>query len=92
MEPLSLVLSTKMVADDVRRSVGGYDEVRRTAAEAQRVQRRRPRARLRPRANRLWSALWRSVTTRITRRSSTAKEVVKGPQVVPQSSGDCNQL
>lgn len=86
MEPLSLILSTKMVADDVRRSVGGYDEVRRTAAEAQRVQRRRPRA------NRLWSALWRSVTTRITRRSSTAKEVVEGPKVVAQSSGDCNQL
>lgn len=82
MEALTLIVHSKLVADEVRQSSGGYDEVRRTAAEAQRVQRRKPRA------NRLWSALWRRATVLIRRRSVTAKEVVECPRVVPQSSGD----
>jgi hypothetical protein len=82
MEALSVVVNSKLVADDVRRSTSGYDEVRRTADEALRVQRRR---------HRLWSALWRSVTALGGRRSSSAKEAgggVKSPRLVAQSSRD----
>ncbi|WP_020391239.1 hypothetical protein [Kribbella catacumbae] len=73
MEALSAIVNSKLVADEVRHSVGGYDEVRRIAAEAQRVQRRKPRAK------RLWSALRQSVTVLRERRSSTGKEVVECP-------------
>ncbi|WP_344846144.1 hypothetical protein [Kribbella ginsengisoli] len=66
MEALSLVVNSKIIADDVRCSTSGYDEVRRTAEEALRV---------RPVRRRLWSAVWRNVSTR-------------GPRLVAQSSGD----
>jgi hypothetical protein len=79
MEALSLVVNSKLVADDVRHSTSGYGEVRRTADEALRVQRRRRRP---------WSALWRSVTALGRRRSGSAEEVVKRPRLVAQSSGD----
>jgi hypothetical protein len=79
MEALSLVLNSKIVADDVRHSTGGYGEVRRTAEEALRVQRRRHRP---------WSALRRSITALVRRRSTGAEEVVKRPRLVAQSSGD----
>jgi hypothetical protein len=90
MEALSVVVNSKLVADDVRHSTSGYDEVRRTADQALRIQRRR---------HRLWSALWRSVTavggrraggaeSRAEEGSVSAEEVVKRPRLVAQSSGD----
>ncbi|WP_433004596.1 hypothetical protein [Kribbella sp. CA-294648] len=53
MEALSVVVNSKLVADDVRHSVGGDHEVRRTADEALRFQRRE---------RRLWNAVKRSIT------------------------------
>jgi hypothetical protein len=79
MEALSLVVNSKLVADDVRHSTSGYDEVRRTAEEALRVQRRRHRP---------WSALRRSVTALVQRRSTGTEQVVKKPRLVAQSSRD----
>jgi hypothetical protein len=79
MEALSLVVNSKLVADDVRHSTSGYDEVRRIAAEAQRVQRRE---------HRLWSALRRRVSALTGRRPASTKEVVRSPRLVAQSSGD----
>jgi hypothetical protein len=86
MEALSVIVNSKLVGDDVRHSTSGYDEVRRTADEALRVQQRR---------HRLWSALWRrAIALRGARSSSTkhgsasAEEVVNRPRLVAQSSGD----
>jgi hypothetical protein len=87
MESLSLIVNSKLVADDVRHSTSGYDEVRQLADEALRSQRRN---------HRLWSALRRSVTALAGRRarssaevgSTGAEEVVKRPRLVAQSSGD----
>ena len=53
MEALSVVVNSKLVADDVRHSVGGGHEVRRAADEALRGQRRE---------RRLWNAVKRSIT------------------------------
>jgi hypothetical protein len=79
MESLSLIVNSKLVADDVRHSTGGYDEVRRIADEALCVRRRRHRP---------WSALRRSVTALVRRRSTGTEQVVKSPRLVAQSSGD----
>ncbi|MEV8376226.1 hypothetical protein AB0P21_26025 [Kribbella sp. NPDC056861] len=79
MEPLSLVLSVKLVADDMRRSTSGHDEVRRTADEALLVQRRE---------HRLWSALRRVVTRRRASSETEIKEVVHRPRLVAESPGD----
>ncbi len=68
MEALSVVVNSKLVADDVRHSVGGYDEVKRIAAETQ----------LR-RKHRLWSALRRSATA--LRRSQTSSRPQADTQV-----------
>lgn len=82
MDALSVVVNSKLVGDDVRHTTGGYAEVRRTADEALRAQRRRPP---------LWSALrhplW-SVTRRLGLSSASTKKVVNNPSLVAQSSRD----
>jgi hypothetical protein len=79
MEPLSLVLSVKLVGDDLRSATSGYDEVRRTADEAWRRQRRE---------HRLWSALRRAVARRRANSETEVKEIVNRPRLVAESRGD----
>lgn len=79
MDALSVVVNSKLVGDDVRHTTGGYAEVRRTADEALRAQRRR---------HPLWSALRRSVTARLGLSSASTKKVVNNPSLVAQSSRD----
>ena len=87
MDALSLVVNSKLVGDDVRHTTGGYAEVRRTADEALRAQRRRhPQwSTLR---HPLWSTLRRSVTARLGLSSASTKKVVNNPSLVAQSSRD----
>lgn len=79
MEALSMILTVKLVADDMRHSVGGDHEVRRTADEALQFQRRE---------HRLWTALRRGIKALTRRRPPKAESVVDRPCAVAQSSSD----
>ncbi|MEU4392410.1 hypothetical protein [Kribbella sp. NPDC023855] len=79
MEALSVVVNSKLVADDVRHSVGGDHEVRLMAAEALQRQRREHRVR---------NAFRRAVLALTRRRSATAESVVDRTPCMAQSSGD----
>lgn len=83
MEALNLIVHSKLVADEVRHSTSGYDEVRWLAEQALRAE--RPK-------RRLWSALRRSASKLIGRRPAgnrvDDKEVVNRRCLVTQSSGD----
>jgi hypothetical protein len=78
MEALSLILSVKLAADEMRHSVGGDDDVRRTAEAPQ----------LRRREHRRWNAFRRTIVTLTRRRPARTKPVVDRPCAVPQSSSD----